>query len=105
MGDQLDDAVKVLQKHAETPVGAAAVPPSGSHLIHPGSMSSYTHGLDTHLIPASNSNFTNLGAHSQDLKPLVVTGRVTCGIFPVHCFIFLVLKPKYFIHNLLIFAK
>ncbi|XP_063603615.1 transcription factor 12-like isoform X9 [Penaeus indicus] len=72
--ERLEDAVNVLQRHAETSGG---VPGAGSHLgppTHGGSLPPYPSALDSHLGGPPNSTFTSLGSHSQDLKALGVPG-------------------------------
>ncbi|XP_066959622.1 transcription factor 12 isoform X11 [Macrobrachium rosenbergii] len=71
--ERLEDAVNVLQRHAETSGGL----PAGPHLgppTHGGSLPPYPAGLDSHLAGPPNSTFTTLGSHSQDLKALGVPG-------------------------------
>ncbi|XP_068207845.1 protein daughterless-like isoform X7 [Palaemon carinicauda] len=68
--ERLEDAVNVLQRHAETSGGL----PAGPHLTHGGSLPPYPAGLDPHLGGPPNSTFTTLGSHSQDLKALGVPG-------------------------------
>ncbi|XP_042873519.1 transcription factor 12-like isoform X11 [Penaeus japonicus] len=72
--ERLEDAVNVLQRHAETSGG---VPGAGPHLgppTHGGSLPPYPSALDSHLGGPPNSTFTSLGSHSQDLKALGVPG-------------------------------
>ncbi|XP_050713261.1 transcription factor 12-like isoform X4 [Eriocheir sinensis] len=69
--ERLEDAVNVLQRHAETTGG---LPGAGGHLgpsSHGGSLPPYPSALDSHLGAPPNSTFTTLGSHSQDLKGLV----------------------------------
>ncbi|XP_045111490.1 transcription factor 12-like isoform X3 [Portunus trituberculatus] len=69
--ERLEDAVNVLQRHAET---TGSLPGAGAHLgssSHGGSLPPYPSALDSHLGGQPNSNFTTLGSHSQDLKGLV----------------------------------
>lgn len=68
--ERLEDAVNVLQRHAET---TGSLPGAGAHLgssSHGGSLPPYPSALDSHL-GGPNSTFTTLGSHSQDLKGLV----------------------------------
>lgn len=70
--ERLEDAVNVLQRHAETSGGL----PGGPHLgppTHGGGLPPYPSALDSHL-GGPNSTFTTLGSHSQDLKALGVPG-------------------------------
>lgn len=69
--ERLEDAVNVLQRHAET---TGSLPGAGAHLgssSHGGSLPPYPSALDSHLGGQPNSTFTTLGSHSQDLKGLV----------------------------------
>ncbi|XP_069948377.1 transcription factor 12 isoform X5 [Cherax quadricarinatus] len=72
--ERLEDAVNVLQRHAETTGGITG---AGAHLgpsSHGGSLPPYPSALDSHLGAPPNSTFTTLGSHSQDLKGLGVPG-------------------------------
>lgn len=84
--ERLEDAVNVLQRHAETSGG---VPGAGPHLgppTHGGSLPPYPSALDSHLGGPPNSTFTSLGSHSQDLKALGVPGM--CSLELVFYFYF-----------------
>lgn len=63
--ERLEDAVNVLQRHAETTMGGLGGPP---HLHHGGSLPPYLQSLDTAGPP--NASFTTLGEHI-DMKPVV----------------------------------
>ncbi|XP_069162814.1 transcription factor 12 isoform X4 [Procambarus clarkii] len=72
--DRLDDAVIVLQRHAETTGGLTGAGPHLGPSSHGGSLPPYPSALDSHLGGPPNSTFTTLGSHSQDLKGLGVPG-------------------------------
>ncbi|XP_071528298.1 transcription factor 12-like isoform X3 [Panulirus ornatus] len=71
---RLEDAVNVLQRHAETTGGIAGAGPHLGPSSHGGSIPPYPSALDSHLGAPPNSTFTTLGSHSQDLKSLGVPG-------------------------------
>lgn len=75
--ERLEDAVNVLQRHAET---TGSLPGAGPHLgtsAHGASLPPYPSGLDSHLAPPPTSTFTTLGSHSQELKGLVPGKRTS----------------------------
>ncbi|KAK4298019.1 hypothetical protein Pmani_029598 [Petrolisthes manimaculis] len=77
--ERLEDAVNVLQRHAET---TGSLPGAGPHLgtsAHGASLPPYPSALDSHLAPPPNSTFTTLSSHSQDLKSLGVPGLSESG--------------------------
>ncbi|CAL4069546.1 unnamed protein product, partial [Meganyctiphanes norvegica] len=63
--ERLEDAVNVLQRHAETTIGGLGGPP---HLHHGGSLPPYLPNLDSAGPP--NASFTTLGEQI-DMKPVV----------------------------------
>ena len=66
--ERLEDAVNILQRHAETSGGGAQL----AH--HPGPLPPYPPGLDPQLAGAPNNTFTSLTAQTQHLKNLTQTG-------------------------------
>ncbi|KAG7172689.1 Transcription factor E2-alpha-like, partial [Homarus americanus] len=72
--ERLEDAVNVLQRHAETTGGITGAGPHLGATSHGGSLPPYPSALDSHLGGPPNSTFTPLGSHSQELKSLGVPG-------------------------------